>query len=100
MSGLFDRFFRQEATEANQAQADAFREAQEFIAWAQMPYFQRYLEELSEKADKPILVGDHMAMLQAAVASNTIKELRSMLMSRLKRAEALVARVREERENG
>lgn len=96
----FARFFQREQSDADAAASDGLREAQEFIAWAQMPYFQRYMDELADRADKPMAIGDHMAMLQSAVASNTVKELRSVLLSRLQRAEALVARVREERENG
>lgn len=97
---LFDKFFNRERLEAQAAQADAMREAEELIAWYQMPYMARFMAELDERATRPMLIGDHMAMLKQAAETNAVRELRFMLMSRIKRAEQLISRVREERESG
>lgn len=91
--GLFDKFFREE--DGPDPDLKEIQAAQEILSFAQHPYYEKFLEELDRDAGAPLAVGNHMDMIQAAVRSNTLREIRSRLANRVKRAEAALTEIRE-----
>lgn len=88
----FFRFFVDPEDIATEAE---ILEAQEIVAWASMPYFKKYLANLEKEARKPLLIGDHMDMVKAAVQGNTIRAMIESLTLKVKYANDTATRMRE-----
>lgn len=99
MSG-FSRFFRTDPTDEDGLKPEEITEAEELCAWAALPYFQKYLNHLDKEASKPAVISDHVAMIQSAVRSNTLRAEKEYLTVHVKRAQNALARLREERQSG
>jgi hypothetical protein len=70
-------------------------EAQQVIAFAMLPYYERYLVWLEREASKPLPIGDHMEMVKVAVRSNTLREVKEHLIREVRSARAAVSVERE-----
>ena len=97
MSAVMDRFrhFFQDKEEVEyEAHVERCREV---LDWTGQAYHKQFLSWLDEQAGKPYEVSEnHMAMVQAAVRANTLREVRQYL-SRLERgASDAVQQLRED----
>jgi hypothetical protein len=88
----FARFFAPDEDED-----EGVEEANEIVAFANMPYYPKLLAWLASEADKPMTIGDHMNMVLAAARANTFKEIRKSLQHRVEQAVRLIEAEREDR---
>lgn len=73
----------------------AIEEAQQAVAIADTPWFHRLLERLSNEAMSPVSIGRHEEMIASAARSNTLKELRSSLLSDVAKARSFLESSKE-----
>lgn len=85
----FSRFFaKREQADEDTSRVNAINEMLDFAATS---YFPKYIQWLEKEANRPLLVGDHMQMIQSAVRANTLREIRDTLVKRVEQARAAMA---------
>jgi hypothetical protein len=88
------RFFRDEDAVADDATYAVAREA---VDWVSQPYHEKFCKWLDDEASKPFQIGqDQMALIQAAVRANTLREVRRHVERVRVAAMATLERIREE----
>jgi len=71
------RFFRNEDEVADEV---AYTTAREAIDWMSQSYHEKFVKWLDDEASRPFQIGtDQMALIQAAVRVNTLREVRRHL---------------------
>jgi hypothetical protein len=95
--GIFDRFWVDQDEHEAKVVASAMAESQEIVNWTQMPYHATFMEYLRTEIDKPLLVGNHMDMIQSAARANTLKEIRDYLLRVVRTAQDALATSKQER---
>jgi hypothetical protein len=94
VEAIRSRFFRNEDdAEENLAYANA-REA---VDWVSQPYHEKFVKWLDDEASRPFQIGtDQMALIQAAVRVNTLREVRRHIERISVSASAALQGAREE----
>ena len=91
----FLRYFKGSEEEEGQQRRVVLEEASQVIAFAMLPYYERYVAWLEREANKPLPIGDHMEMVKVAVRSNTLREVKEHLIREVRSARATVTAERE-----
>jgi len=82
----FSRFFASPQVEELDVDAEVLNQANELLDFSSTTYFTKFMDYLDREASKPLKVGDHMDMIQSAVRSNTLREIRTTMLRRVSNA--------------
>lgn len=88
--GLFDHLFAERAVEDDQAVRASRAEAQQILDWVSSGYHDRFMAWLTTMAEVPISTQDLASTISGATRANTLREVRTHILSRIKWAEGVI----------
>lgn len=88
MQNPFRKFFIEEVSPEESLLTDCH----EVVAFANEPYFEKFMAFLERGADEPLAIGDQISMIRSASRVNTFKEIKTYLKKQISSSVALIDR--------
>lgn len=88
-------FSDEDTSEEGASYAAALQDANDCLAVASMPWFQKYLDRLYEEAGRSGEIGDHITMIKSVAESNALRKERTWLLDQIAKARIFVKQAKE-----